>query len=233
MARVELSALVNNISGKLNGSVFQRTQGGLSIRSQAGKINSNTARSNSHKVGTAAIQTDWQNLSVNDRALWDTYAIYLNKKQKKNPTLSVSGHQLFLSINSIRFDLSGVNALFQPYLLSAPILNPIPAPIQVESVFSDGMANIVNFDRVIDDTTEVVILFLSCPLRATQMSGHIKTVLIKAATIAGAYLNTSDYYTEVFGRVLQPYEYVQTKVAVYSTVSQNFSSYSIKRFNVA
>src|SRR3972149_2337274 len=116
MARIQTSALISNISGKINGSVFQRNQGGLIMRNQSGKINSNTLRSNSQKVGLADIQGNWQLLTDGQRLLWQTYAIYLNKKQKKNPTLNINGQQLFININAIRYALSSDNALFQPYL---------------------------------------------------------------------------------------------------------------------
>jgi len=233
MARIQTSALLNDISGKINGSVFQRTQGGLCMRSQGGKINSNTTRSNLHKVGLASVQGAWQSLTASERVLWNTYAIYLNKKQKKNPTLTINGHQLFININSIRYDLSGVNTLFQPYLLTTPVLTPVPQPINVTTIFSDGFAFSVSFDRVVDDTTEVIILFLSRPLISSQMSGYIKSTLMLTSTIASNSIIPTDYYKEVYGRVIQPGEFIQTKVAIYSTVSQNYSSFSVQRIQVS
>lgn len=232
MARVTLSGLVSNIVGKINGTVFQGSQGGLVMRNQSGKINSNTIRSNKRKVGMATIQGEWQKLTNNERTLWQTYAIYLNKKQKHNPSLFVNGHQLFISINSIRYDLSPDNSLFQPYLLSTPILTPLPQPINITSINRNGLALELNLDRTINNLTEVIICYLSRPLWASQTTAYTKTILMKAPTNSGNNFECNAYYVDVYGRIIEVGEYVQTRIAIYSTVSQNSSSYSVNRFEV-
>lgn len=232
MARIKTSAIIADINGKLNGSVFQRTQGGLCIRNQSGRVDSNTLRSNGRKVGMSAVQTDWQNLTNSERVLWNTYAIYLNKKQKKNPSLLINGHQLFININSIRYDLSADNSLFQPYLLSTPVLAPLPAPINITSIVRNGVALECNLDRAISNLSEVIICYLSRPLSASQMSVNNKTILMKAPTNTGSLFECNAYYVNTYGRIIEVGEYVQAKIAIYSTVSQNYSSFSVNRFEV-
>jgi len=233
MARVQVSALISNISGKLNGSVFQRTQGGLIIRNQSAKINSNTSRSNLHRVGITIIQNSWQQLSNTNRLLWETYAIFLNKKQKNNPTLNVSGQQLFIYINSIRLALSNVNTLFIPWLLSTPVLVAIPQAIKINLIVINFGDITVTFDRAIDDSKEVVILFLSRPLTASQQSPNQKLTLMKSTTLNGYDFICTSYYAEVYGRVLNAGEYVQARVAVYNTDNQSYSAYYNQRFLVS
>lgn len=233
MARVKTSAIISDISGKLNGSVFQRTQGGLCIRNQSGKINSNTLRSNQRKVGMSAVQGDWQGLTVAQRLLWETYAVYLNKKQKHSNSLIINGHQLFLNINSLRYDLSSSNALFQPYLLSSPVLNPLPQPINVSLIVINFGDITVTLDRAVDVSKEVVILFLSRPLSPSQQTANQKMTLMKSPTIAGTDFIVTDYYEEVYGRILAVGEYVQSRVAIYNTDNQNYSSYSVQRILVS
>lgn len=232
MARVQTSALISNITGKLNGSVFQRTQGGLIIRNQSGKINSNTPRSNLRKVGIAQVQSDWQSLTDTQRTLWNTYAIYLNVKQHNNPTLNINGHQLFININSIRFDLSPDNVLFQPYLLSTPILTPIPQPINITSIERDGVSLKCNLDRTISNVDDVIILFLSRPLLGSQMSANVKLILMKAPTNSGTVFECNAYYSGVYGRVVNVGEWIQSKIAIYNTASENYSSYTVLRTQV-
>lgn len=232
MARIQTSAIISNITGKLNGSVFQRTQGGLTLRNRNLSVNSNSPRSNLRKVGMASIQNNWQNLTNTQRQLWNIYAIYIGKKQKNNSGLNINGHQLFININSIRFDLQADNGLFQPYLLSSPVLAPLPAPISIVSIHQDGVALIVNVNRAIDNTKEVVILFLSRPLLPSQMTANVKLVLMKAPTNSGTEYQCNVAYEEVYGRVIQVGEWVQSKIAIYSTDSQNYSSYTILRTQV-
>lgn len=232
MARVKTSALISDISGKINGSVFQRNQGGLILRNQGGKINSNTLRSNGHKVGMAGIQVDWQNLSDADRLLWQTYALYLNKKQVKNNSLNINGHQLFINVNSIRYDLSFYNALFQPYLLSTPVLAPLPLPINITSIERDGLDLNCNLDRVISNVDDVIICYLSRPLLPSQQSANQKLTLMKASTNSGSLFECNAYYVSVYGRVLEVGEWVQSKIAIYNTASENYSAFSVNRFQV-
>lgn len=231
MARVKLSAFVADISGKINGTVFQRNQGGLCMRNQSGKINSNTARSNLHRVGMSTVQVQWQQLTNAQRLLWQTYAVYLNKKQKKSQSLIVNGHQLFLNINSIRFDLSTENSLFQPYLLTTPVLAPLPLPINILSVVRNGVALEFNLDRAVG-LTNVIILFLSAPLLGSQMSAHRKLILMKSPTNTGTLFECNAAYVNVYGRVPEVGEYIQTKIAIYDTAAENYSSFSVQRFEV-
>lgn len=232
MAKIQTSSLIANISGKLNGSVFQRTQGGLSLRNRNTSVNSNTPRSNLRKVGMATVQNDWQTLTTAERTLWQMYSTYIQKKQKKNSGLNINGHQLFIAINSIRFDLSSSNVLFQPYLLVSPKLVPLPLLINVDAVSYAFDSLRVSFDRVIDASTEVVICFMSRPLKASEQSPNQKMVLMKVATLDESYIEITDYYVEVFGRPLFAGEFVQVKLAVYSTASENYSSYSVYRGEV-
>jgi len=233
MARVKTSAIISTIQGKLNGSVFQNSQGGLIIRNQGAKVNSNTNRSNFHRVGLSTVQGDWQDRSNAQRLIWQTYALYLNKKQKHSTSLIVNGHQLFIDINSIRYDLSADNTLFQPYLLTTPILTPVPQPINILSIVRNGVALEVNVDRTINQLEEVIILYLSRPLLASQISAHIKSTLMKSPTNSGTIFETNAYYVNVYGRIIEVGEYVQSRIAIYSTLSQNYSSYSVQRIQVS
>ena len=233
MARITLSGLLSNISGRINGTVFQRTQGGLIMRNESGKINSNTLRANSQKVGMAQIQGDWQTLTDQDRLLWKTYSLYLNKKQKKNPNLIINGQQLFININAIRYALSPVITLFQPYLLVTPVMIPIPKPINILSITADLSGLIIHLDRATDNSKEVIICYLSAPLQGSQQSIYQKMVLIKNVTNDDDTFSATSYYVEVYGRVPNVGEWLQTKIALYSTDNENYSSFSYNRIQVS
>ena len=232
MARITMSALISDISGKVNGSVFQRCQSGLIMRNQGGKINSNGVRSNLHKNGLSSVQSAWQTLSDTERLLWQTYAVWLNKKQKKNPSKIINGHQLFININSIRYDLAVNNFLFTPWLLSTPLFVPLPAPISIVSVERDGGALIVNLDRAVSQLDEVVMCYLSRPLLGSQMSAYQKMLLMNEPTNSGTEFQCNVAYGDGYGRVIDVGEWVQCKVAIYSDVSENYSNFTVIRTQV-
>ncbi len=232
MARIKTSALISDISGKVNGSVFQRNQGGLVMRNESGKINSNTIRSNTHKVNLVSVQGAWLLLSNAERLQWQSYATYLNKKQKKNPTLSINGHQLFINVNTVRYDMLGTSALFSPPILTTPTLTPLPQPISIVTIVINFGDITITLDRAVTAANESILLFMSRPLRATQMSANQKMVLMKTSTQDGLDFIPTSYYEEVYGRKLISGEYVQTKMAIYDNVSNNYSAFSHGRFEV-
>jgi len=232
MARVKLSGLVSDISGRINGTVFQRNQSGLIMRNQSGNINSNTVRSNTQRNSTAIIQSSWQLLTDNQRLLWQNYSIFIGHKQKRNSSLNINGHQLFIKINSLRLALSPVNDLFTTWLLSTPIFSPLISPFQITSIGIDVTLLKVVFDTEIFAGTQVVAVFISRPLRGSQLSGNQKLTLMKSSTFNGFYLDINDYYITVYGRVPVPGEFVQAKVCVWEDTAGSFSNYSVNRFEI-
>jgi hypothetical protein len=233
MARIQTSGLITNISGKVNGSVFQRNQGGLIMRNQSAKINSNTQRSNSQRVGMSSIQGDWQNLTDNQRLVWNTYAQYLNSKQWNNNSLAINGQQIFVRINAIRYALKTDNALFQPYLLVAPTFAALPLPNPLDAVRNIAGVLSLRYSTALVAANQVAIGYMSRPLSGSQTSANIKTTLMKFATVNGVSQTVTDAYISVYGRVLEVGEWVQTEVAIYDTNMENFSSYSVSRQQVA
>ena len=110
---------------------------------------------------------------------------------------------------------------------------PVPQAITVSLIVINFGDITVTLDRAIDDTKEVVILFLSRPLTPSQQSANQKLTLMKSPTIAGTDFICTDYYTEVYGRALQAGDYVQLKVAVYNTDKESYSDYSHQRILVS
>jgi len=232
MARIKTSGNISSIIGKVGGSVFQGSQGGLIMRNQSGKINSNTLRSNSHQVGLSIVQGEWQRLTDAQRYLWQVYSVYLNKPQHHNQSLRVNGHQLFIDINTIRYDLSIYDNAFQPYLLTTPILAPLPQPINITTIERNGITLEINLDRAVSNVNDAIILFLSRPLTGSQMSGYVKTTLMKSTTNNGTVFDVGFAYPDVYGRMIEIGEWVQSKIAIYNTSSENYSSYSVQRIQI-
>lgn len=232
MARVKVSGIISDIRGKVGGSVYQSSQGGLILKNKSGVISSSSSRSLKHKMGIARIQGNWRAITNEQRMLWEQYSIYLDKKQKHNPSIRVNGHQLFLNYNSIRYDLQEVAPLFNPYLLESPIMTTLPEPISIVSVVQGEVFLFVTLSRVINSLEEVIILSLSSSLLGSQNSQNQKMLLMKSATTSGNVFECSNYYKEVYGRKLEVGMYVQSRVAIWSVVNQSYSLFSRQRFEV-
>ena len=233
MALIKTSGLISDIVGKISGTVFQRTQGGLIARNQSGKINSNTERSNTHKVGMITAQNAWMGLTNAERTLWQTYALFLKTPQKKNPTLIINGHQLFLKLNSLRYDLHFDNTLFTPTIQDTPVLTNLPQPINVTAITRVGVLINATLDRPVNSLNEVVSLYASRPLTASQMTSNRPLTLMRTPTQTGTTLDFNANYVKVYGRRVEVGEYIQIRVAVWDDTSKYFSSFSNIRLQVA
>jgi len=229
MARVQLSALLNDISGKLNGSIFQRTQGGLCIRSNSGKINSNTISSNKRRVGLSIVQNAWTSLTDAERLQWKIYSQYIQIKQKKNPTLYVNGHQLFINYNTLRLALSYNNLLFTPALCTVPIMAPLGQPISINSLHMNGVALEVNLSYIVNNAQEVIILYMSRVLSPSQISGYQKLILMDAPTNSGNQFECNAVYYNTYGYRPTIGDWVQTKISIYDITRQSYTTYAEQR----
>ena len=55
---------------------------------------------------------------------------------------------------------------------------------------------------------------------------------MKSPTVSGTKFETNAYYTNTYGRNANVNDWLQTKIAIYSTIGQNYSNFSIGRFQV-
>src|SRR3972149_8638966 len=116
MAIITTSALISDITGRIQGTTFQRTQGGLCARNQRAQRNSNTNSQNFNKTGISSILNAWINLTQSEREQWNQYAIYRNIKQKRNQSRTISGQHICMPEKPARHPKNNSGNIF---------LNPI------------------------------------------------------------------------------------------------------------
>ncbi len=214
MAIVKVSGLITDINGKMNGSVFQRNQAGLSLRSQPGVRKSFTYNQQLNKGTMSSVQSAYRSLSAADLLLWEQYAIFLNKKQKKNVGKSISGQALFIFQNQLRAiaarDISGI----LPLVIDTPVIQVDPAPIAIVNLILNFADLDVVFDHELVSADEFLVIKMSRPLLASQASGYNKMVIIKYVEEDDVALNVGPNYIEVYGRLPVEGEYVNCEVVL-------------------
>ena len=124
MALIKLTAVVDNISGKLNGSVFARNKGGHYIRSKSNPTNPQTIRQNMVRSLLAGVSTDWRELTHGQREAWKAAAIDFPYQNKLGDSKIYSGFSLFVKHNQNlkNYDASSPN-LTSP-MAPAPTIPP-------------------------------------------------------------------------------------------------------------
>lgn len=95
MAKVIFTAIAASVTGKLAGSVFQRSHGGPQLRTKASPGNPNTGPQNRIRVALGSLSTSWGALSPAQRTTWYNgaggtpfgFSVYV----RRNQTLFLAG----------------------------------------------------------------------------------------------------------------------------------------------
>ncbi len=99
MALIKLTAVVDNISGKLNGSVFARNKGGHYIRSKSNPTNPQTEKQNLVRSLLSGVSTEWRQLTNGQREAWKGAAQDFPYQNKLGDSKIYSGFNLFVKHN--------------------------------------------------------------------------------------------------------------------------------------
>lgn len=123
MALIKLTAIVDNISGKLNGTVFANNKGGHYMRSKSKPTNPQTEEQSLRRSNFANIASQWRELNQGQRNAWDQAAQDFPYTNRLGDTKILSGFSLH---QKLRTNLTLVNQ-------STDLAGP-PAPQGVGSV---------------------------------------------------------------------------------------------------
>lgn len=99
MALIKLTAIVDAISGKLNGTVFSRNKGGAYVRSRGVAINPSTAAQSLVRALFASISQAWRDLTDEQRQAWRTAAPGYPYQNSLGDTKTLTGKSLFQKLN--------------------------------------------------------------------------------------------------------------------------------------
>jgi hypothetical protein len=72
MAKIKLSAIVSEMRGKLNGSVFSKNRGGAYLRTKVTPVNPNTSAQSLVRATLASISATWRTLTQLERDAWNS-----------------------------------------------------------------------------------------------------------------------------------------------------------------
>lgn len=122
MAIVQYTAIVNEIKGKLKGSVFSGGQAGPIIRSNRNHNVPGSSRWSLIKQRMATISDRWRNLSQAERDAWDAAAPNFPFTDKFGQSFTGSGFMVYTSLNETVL------------LLGEPLLTSPPMPVSITDV---------------------------------------------------------------------------------------------------
>lgn len=100
MALIKLTAIVDNISGKLNGTVFARNKGGHYMRSKSNPTNPQTTAQAGVRAAFGSVASAWRGLTQQQRESWNAGAENFPYTNRLGDTKTLSGFALHQKLNS-------------------------------------------------------------------------------------------------------------------------------------
>jgi hypothetical protein len=120
MARIVYSALIEKISGKIGGTVFQANAYGFTCKKTPNMVRPNTEYQLRQQAYLSQAVREWNNLTVAQRLDWDTWASTYPQYAKHNLSSQLSGFAVFTKIHVFRF-MYGDTLLPNPVYISYPV----------------------------------------------------------------------------------------------------------------
>jgi hypothetical protein len=102
MARVKYAALVSEISGSIGSATFQKSLYGNTLRSKPKPRLSSTASQLSCRAIMMQLHQAWSALSSDQRRQWNQFLSYSNATIKRDRSILLTGHSLFIKYNYLR-----------------------------------------------------------------------------------------------------------------------------------
>lgn len=124
MALIKLTAFLDSISGKVNGSVFSRNKGGAYVRGKGVVSNPQSSAQSGVRAVFGAISQAWRGLTEMQREAWNAATVNFPYQNRLGDLKQLSGFALHQKLNS------NLSTIALPF-----IANP-PQPQEVAAVTS-------------------------------------------------------------------------------------------------
>lgn len=193
MARIRYSGLVQDISGSIGGTTFQRNAFGSTIRSKPTPVKSLTASQQASRVYMSQCITLWNGLSVANRALWDRAVSYYIVFSKFNKTSLLTGRALFIKYNLIRLR-AGLSVM-----TTFDYLTPVYHAYTWSLNKHVPNGNYLLLDQDLQDNNHILLARFSLPLVATSRSMINQTRVCRLIRSSSTYYFFATDYRAIFG----------------------------------
>lgn len=207
MARVKLSAILNDISGSVGGSTFQRSQYGLSLRSKPSPIHMVNSSTQLIQQYIKEAQYTWRYMNESQKGAYDRFSQFHPQYSKHNKTSLLSGYNLFMKHALIK-----LAAGFVP----TPIIQFASPPLVISPpvISRSGSDLTMNIGVDISVLEFVVLAKMSRPLEFLRFSSKSSLRVVKTQYNAGNVIWIQDSYMAVYNRLPSIGDYIHASFTV-------------------
>lgn len=145
MALIKTTAIVDAISGKLQGTVFARNKGGAYMRGRGTVSNPSTVAQSEVRSQFGSISQAWRSLTEADRRLWNNIAGENTYQNRLGDSRSLTGKAYFQQANG-NLNTLGIEYLEEPIApqgVSAP--SRIARPLEI----AGGAVDSIDFELLV------------------------------------------------------------------------------------
>lgn len=213
MARITTSGLIGDIDGKIKGSVFQKNSSGIILRNQPAPIIRKTSLQVQQKTGNQYCQQLYSQLSQSQIQAWKAYALFRMVPHKKNVGLFISGQQLFLKENMLRYTMSKSVANITPLVIQDPTIGNPPDTINIVTLTNTGTQLNAFLTSAINSTASFLCIKMSKPLSASQESQYNKLAVMHFNQITSDTQDLKTAYESVYSRMPNTGEWINYTIS--------------------
>lgn len=153
MAKVKFSALISEMRGKLNGSVFSRNRGGAYLRNKVTPLNPQTIFQVGVRAFFTTITQSWRGLSAANRTAWNSIVPNFVGTDIFGDSLTPSGSNLHQKLNLNLLNIG------EPVITTPPIPAPVIPFESMSIVISNGGGTVLITYSPVILATDTVLVF--------------------------------------------------------------------------
>lgn len=191
-ALIKYTAIVAEMRGKLNGTVFSRNSSGAYVRNKVTPVNPNTSFQSNVRADFTTVAQAWRDLTGAERDAWNQGVVSFSHTNIFGDNVPLSGFGLHQQLNLNILAIGGV-------VITAP-----PLPAAVFNFTSASLAAAFALQTVtvtyapVIPATETVILKATAPLSAGK--SFVKSELRQIDTIVAADVSPFSSETEYLAK---------------------------------
>jgi hypothetical protein len=212
MARVKYGAVIQDISGSVGGHTFQTNAYGATMRTKPKPPKSISTSQSARRAALLAVQAAWAGMSTADKSLWDLFGSFKYQGAKKNTGSILSGYNLFLKYNLIRYQFAGT--ILTTFAYTAV------SPSSYASKLIKGTSYLYYAPTPLTPDSSLMIgIYLSTKTRILNRFDKASVRFIRAITFVSGNADLTAYYLAVFGALPSVADYLQLKEVIISLTS--------------
>lgn len=225
MAKIQLSGLISDISGSVNGSTFQRSRVGHVIRNKPLPRKGNSILQTKTIIFQSEINSNWNSLTFAEQDVWNQFAEFAQVTKHKQFGHVLSGIEVFRMINFYRLmyhESVLLTPVFKPYAIFAADINFISVSTNL----------ILTFNRDLEPTDETLIISVSPPTDEGRSIPPNTVRMLEVTTENSNQINLTSRYEEKFGKLPSPNQYVWIRYTFQSLETGLIGTFSEKIYQV-